>query len=147
METFYVEDTSAMSFWQHSRLLYLISDRFGGNPIGKRRDACFLEDSEAFQITVRIIQRFRDEVEASGSSFLIVHLPLRSDLALARSGRPMPQAALLAELDRRGITIADPTPELLELAEQQGLAELFQPKTHYGPTANRVVAEVLAPNL
>jgi hypothetical protein len=147
METFYIEDQREMSFWQRSRLLCLVADRFGGNPLGKRREACFQEDSEAFQVTVRLIQRFHDEVQAAGSRFLIVHLPQQSDLALARAGRPMPHAVLLAELNRHGMTIVDPTRELLELAEREGLTELFQPLRHYGPAANRVVAEVLASNL
>ena len=42
------------------------------------------------------------------------------------------------------MTIVDPTRELLELAELEGLSELFLP--HYKPSANRVIAEVLARN-
>ncbi len=143
MEHFYIE--GELRLWQQSRLLRLLGDRFPlSSPQRKRRAACWKEDSEALRLAVRIVQRFHDEVQAAGSRFLIVHLLERGDLSRARAGRSLPHAALLAELDRRGITIVDPTRKLLELAELEGLSELFLP--HYTQSANRVIAEVLARN-
>jgi hypothetical protein len=144
-ETFYIEGEREGSLWQHSRLVGLLSDVAGGKgPREERSAACFREDSEAFQLTIRMIQRFHDEVRADGSRFMILHMPVQGDLADARAGQPMRQAALLAELDRRGMTIVDPTRELLALAEREDLTELFLP--HYSPSANRIIAEVLARN-
>ena len=148
METFYVEGQRERSLWQHSRLLCLLLDRVGSRSLQEeRRAACYRRGSQAFQLTVRIIQRFHDEVRVAGSRFVIVHLPSQSHLSTARDGQPMPHAPLLAELARRGMTLVDPTPELLELAEREGLAELFRSHLHYAPSGNRVIAEVLARSL
>jgi hypothetical protein len=144
LETFYVEGERERSLWQHSRLLCLLLDKVGGRTAREQRRACYRSDSQAFQLAVRIVQRFHDEVLAAGSRFVIVHLPNESQFDEARSGRPMPQAALLAELARRGMTVVDPTPELVELAEREGPAVLFGLDQHFSPSSNRAIAEVLA---
>jgi len=148
LETFYLERERERSLRQHSRLLCLLLDRVGNANVGEeRRVASYREGSEGFKLAVRIVQRFHDEVRAAGSQFVIVHLPNKSHLADIRAGRPMPHGALLAELARRGITVVDPTPELLRLVEQEGLPEIFGMHTHYASSSNRVVAEVLARDL
>jgi hypothetical protein len=137
----YVEGERETKFWQHSRLLCrLFCSR---SSLGKYKR----EDSRAFQLAIRIIQRFHDEVQAAGARFVIVNLPDPDELGQARDGEPAPHvSALLAELERRGMAVVDPTPELLEQAERESFAELFAPQEHFSPSGNRVIAEVLARN-
>jgi hypothetical protein len=142
----YVEGERETKFWQHSRLLCrLFCSR---SSLGDYQRVHYREDSRAFQLAVRIIQRFHDEVQAAGARFVIVLLPDPDELEQARDGELAPHvSALLAELERRGMAVVDPTPELLELAEREGFAELFAPQTHFSPPSNRVIAEVLARSL
>jgi hypothetical protein len=143
----YFEGERETKFWQHSRLLCLLF--CSGRGLGDyHRRTVYREDSRAFQLAVRIIQRFHNEVQAAGARFVIVHLPDPDELDQARDGEPAPHvSALLAELERRGMVVVDPTPELLEPAEREGFAELFAPQQHFSPSGNRVIAEVLARNL
>jgi hypothetical protein len=146
-EASYVEAERQTRLWQYSRLLSLLFDDVSRRGLRERQRALYREDSQAFQIAVRIIQRFHDEVQAAGSLFMIVPLLSPRDLARMRDGEPIRGAAMLAELERRGMTLVDPTPELLGLAEREGFAELYEPYEHFSPSSNRVIAEVLARSL
>lgn len=145
-EAFHVEHLPPPKPWQRSRLLCAVFDcNEAGRIRNARKSACYRPGSEAFEVTLRIVRRFRDEVEASGAGFVVVHLPDRGHLSDADDGRPMVHDALMAALAADGMTIADPTPELLALARRDGVGELFMRLGHYSPAANQIVADVLAP--
>jgi hypothetical protein len=147
METFYTDFDHEEGVWHHSRLLRVLIDKISRRGDLGNMNAHYSSGTEAFRVSVSIIQRFHDDVRAAGARFLMVHLPNQSQLEKALAGKPMPQAPLLAELSRRGMPIVDPTPELLELARRAGPAELFGPDLHFSPQSNRVIAELLARSL
>lgn len=145
-ETFHVETIPPPKPWQRSRLLCAVFDcNETGRIRNARKPACYRPGSEAYELTLRILQRFRDEVEASGSRFVIVHIPGRGPLSDAYDGGSMAHADLLSALVGLGMTVVDPTPELLALARRDGSGDLFMRRGHYAPPANQIVADVLAP--
>jgi hypothetical protein len=148
METFYTDfDHEEGVFWHHSRLLRVLIDRINRWGDLGNMNVYYNSGTEAFRVSVNIIQRFHDDVRAAGARFVMVHLPNQSQLDKALAGKPMPQTPLLAELSRRGMTVVDPTPELLELARRTGPAKLFGPDLHFSPQSNRAIAKLLARSL
>lgn len=101
----------------------------------------FRPDGEAALLAGSIVDRFSAEVSASGSRFVMVHLPTLSELRTLRADKPLPYAPLLAELRRRD-TVVDPGPALLAAARENGVGAVVQ--GHYTARGNAIVAEVVA---
>jgi hypothetical protein len=55
---------------------------------------------EPAQLTLSIIQNFRQDVEAQGGKFIIVRLPVYQDLSTFLKGEDFPYAGLLAEIEK-----------------------------------------------
>lgn len=99
-------------------------------------------EGEAARVALAIVRRFRQEVEASGSSFLVVHLPEMPAVRDALAGRPLRYAPLLAQL-RSQHGVVDPLPEFAAWARANGgWPGLFASETdfHFSGEANGLLA-------
>jgi hypothetical protein len=103
------------------------------------------EDQEAFQITVRILVRFAEDVRADGASPVVAIFPGKYDL-LANQRGITPYNELIAWLHEAGIPTVDLTPRLALETERQGISAMFN-DTHYSKLGNALVAAELAERL
>jgi hypothetical protein len=95
---------------------------------------------ESTNVTVALLERYRDEVTRSGKPFFLVYLPLQDTITSVMNGQPDPWQAHLKRLS--GFNIIDPTPRLVAYAKQHGVGSLFN--GHYSPAGYRLVAEAVA---
>jgi hypothetical protein len=87
-DRFWVPGNFRPRWWQSSRLLALAEAKIDHTRTQSSDRDYYRMDSENMQLALRLIRRFRDEVEASGSHFVIAHMPHHADLAdLQRNGR------------------------------------------------------------
>ena len=100
---------------------------------------------EGMNITVRILEAYRDEVTRSGKPFVLIFLPRVDTISAALMGKPDPWQPHRDRL--RGFTIVDPTPRMAAYARERGVDSLFQSQGHYTPAGYRLVAEALAETL
>lgn len=141
-EWFYNPEAERGRFWHRSRFLTLAADVLGGgSPSWRRRGNVFRIDGEPARVTLKLLERFRNDVESTGAEFILVHLPKRADLERLLAGRDVPYADLLARV-RQKHTVIDVQPDLLAAAKQTSLDRLFQ--RHYSPRGNRIVAQAVA---
>ena len=96
-------------------------------------------NQEPAQLTLKIIETFQDQVEASGSDFLIIHIPIVLDLINLRLNRNLIYADLLASIDAKHPVIY-PHEALLT----ESMVALFMPGGHYSAVGNKIIAEVVA---
>ncbi len=129
------------SFWFRSRLLAFGLSLNAGQ--GTKRHLYSLNQEPA-QLTLKIIQTFKQEVEAAGQKFMVIHLPRESNMATLLAGDTLEYADLLAEIGRTNTTIY-PEQRLATEAQASSLEALF--KGHYSPHGNQVIAEVVAESL
>jgi len=92
--------------------------------------------SEAYQLTVEILDRFYREVEGNGSRPIVVIFPNRADLVRRSAGRPRSYQPLLEHLDTGAYRWID----LLEPLTALAPSTLFTEGGHYTPAGQRVVA-------
>src|SRR4051812_39392231 len=93
------------------------------------------------QLTLAILDRFKNDVGVTGKPFLLVYLPLKGNLDAVLHGGTDPWQQYVA-MFRKDFTIVDPTPRLLEIARAKGVDAVAP--GHYSPEGNRAVAETLA---
>jgi len=98
------------------------------------------EDGEGMNITVRLLEAYREEVTRAGKAFMLIYLPREETIRAGLSGKPDPWRAHRDRL--RGFTIVDPSPAMVGYAKEHGLASLIP--GHYSPAGYRIVAEALA---
>jgi hypothetical protein len=112
---------------RRSRFDFLPSVRFGrliGNqifhqPIYIRGTGLYNTRSEAYEVTLRVLDQFYREALGNGSVPVLVLFPQRRDVRLRHDGKPMTYQPLVDELRRRGYRLID-------------LADGFE---HYDPRA------------
>jgi hypothetical protein len=97
-------------------------------------------NGEAMDITVTLLERYREEVKRTGKPFVLIYLPLADTINAVVAGQPDPWQPHLNRL--QGFTIVDPTPRLVAYAKEHGVASLYN--GHYSPAGYRLVAEALA---
>ncbi|MDM8531233.1 SGNH/GDSL hydrolase family protein [Anaerolineales bacterium HSG25] len=98
-------------------------------------------DKEPAQLTIKIIQQFKQEVEAEGHQFFVAHLPRHSHTATLLSQETLAYTALLSEIAKT-VTVIYPEDRLIEEAKASSLKALY--KGHYSPKGNEVIADVIA---
>jgi hypothetical protein len=103
-------------------------------------DDLFAVNGEAMNITVPLLERYREEVRKSGKPFVLIYFPRSDVIDAILAGHPDPWQPHLDRL--KGFTIVDPTPRLVAHAKVHGSASLFN--GHYSPVGYRLVAEALA---
>jgi hypothetical protein len=97
-------------------------------------------DGEGMNITVRLLEAYRDEVTRTGKPFVLIYLPRAETISAGLTGKPDPWQPHRDRL--RGFTIVDPSPEMVRYAKEHGVASLIP--GHYSPAGYRIVAEALA---
>jgi hypothetical protein len=87
------------------RFARVIADQYFDQPIVLH--GVYNVHSEAYRVTVGVLDQFYREVLAQGSLPVIVLFPQRSDLVARRSGRPARYQPLLDDLKGRGLRFVD----------------------------------------
>ena len=134
---FFYTDKYRPYWWRKSKLLALLVDaRKQDDTVDVMR-----ADGEGIQLTLAILDRFKNDVGVTGKPFLLVYLPLKDNLAAMLRGEKDPWEPYV-NMFRKDFLIVDPTPRLLEIARKKGV-EAVAPG-HYSAEGNRAVAEALA---
>jgi hypothetical protein len=128
-------------WYSRSRLISTIMDLWNGRQGAQSAEASEIYDAggEGMDITVRLLQQWRDEVARSGRSFVLVYLPRAESISAGLTGRTDPWKAHLDRL--HGFTIIDPSPRMVRYAKEHGMAALVP--GHYSPAGYRIVSEAL----
>lgn len=121
-----------------SKLLSTIVDLYSSKQ--ETQQDLFAVNGEAMNITVPLLERYREEVKRSGKPFVLIYFPLADTINAVLAGKPDPWQGHLDRL--KGFTIVDPTPRLVAHARQHGVPSLYA--GHYSPAGYRLVAESLA---
>ena len=121
-----------------SKLLSTVIDLYSSKQ--ETQQDLFAVNGEAMNITVPLLERYRDEVKRTGKPFVLIYFPLADTINAVLAGKPDPWRGHLDRL--QGFTIVDPTPRLVAHAREHGVASLYA--GHYTPIGYRLVAESLA---
>lgn len=99
---------------------------------------------EPAQLTLKIVQEFRKNVESNGAKFYVVHLPWENDLMCLFHGDKLAYIELFKELEKF-VEIIPTQNNLLDEARKSTMDTLFvKGKGHYSAKGNRVIADVIA---
>ncbi len=144
---FKAEDFQA-SLWRHSSLFALFEARIGAARDRAATASFYQEDGEAGRLAVKIISQFRQEAEAVGSRFYVLHLPSESDLRTFQATGNYPFAGLLNAVNRIA-TVIQPETAMLTAARGHDLARYFNDghyTNEFNPAIGAAVAEALLAN-
>jgi len=126
-------------FIYRSRLLAFLAGRVAVADRGSE----FALDGEAATLTLAIIERFRQDVESAGGTFLVVTFPMRRDVAGLVDGRGLAHEDLLGAMAET-TTVIQTEALLAGAAARSSVNALFRPRGHYSAAGNRIVARELA---
>jgi len=145
-EWFYNPADFEQRWWHRSRFLSLLVDWWTDTdePGISRAPSVFQPGGEPVRVTLQILREFRDEVEAQGGRFVVVHLPKRSDLHRLNTGRGLIYERLWRRIQEEHVTV-DPRDSLMQAAEDDSFKSLYAaPKhAHYSDAGNRIIAEMI----
>src|SRR5215210_7779117 len=110
---------SRCDFLPSVRFARVIGDQYFNQPIFLQPADVYNTRSEAYGVTLRVLDQFYREALANGSLPILVMYPQRKDVRRRHGGTPVTYQPLLDELRRRGYRVID-------------LADGFQ---HYDPKA------------
>lgn len=94
--------------------------------------------SEAYRVTLKIIEKFYKEVESHGAVPVVVFLPDRQDIEAYLQWGERRYAPLLEELRKKEYSLTDSMGMLERATQEYGLYEVTQ--SHYKPNGNRALA-------
>jgi hypothetical protein len=126
-------------WYAHSKLVSTFVELWGER---KKATDIYAAGGEGMNITVRLLEVYRDEVTRSGKPFVLIFLPRADTISAALTGKADPWQPHRDRL--RGFTIVDPTPRMVAYSNARGLDSLYQSQGHYTPAGYRLVAEALA---
>lgn len=131
-------------WYAHSKLISTLVELWGARKGAQSANATdlYAVHGEAMNVTVRLLEAYRDEVTRSGKPFVLIFLPRVDTISAALTGKPDPWQPHRDRL--RGFTIVDPTPRMVTYARERGVDSLYQSSGHYTPAGYRFVAEALA---
>lgn len=125
-----------LDFLPSVRLASIFSTQYLHQPT--IRGGVYNTRSEAYQVTVRVLEEFYKEAEANGSLPILVLFPERRDIRTRREGKTIVYQPLLDELRGKGYRVIDLL-EGFEHYDPQG--EMMKKKfIHYPRSGNRMVA-------
>jgi len=148
-EAFYQPEDYQRSYWRSSKFVSLFFDYWEINRFNVHKKVeqeiryYYNLDEEPAQLSLRIIERFANEVEQQGARFLIVHLPSRKGLQQKQRAGSLRYADLLSTLSAR-YELIDTTADLLSATRLYEERRLFEPHNHYSAVSNDIVAEAIA---
>ena len=140
-ESFYTPTEPEPGVWRRSRLLSSLFPSPSQSQSEEVDLGGYSARGEQGQLALAIINAFRKDVESTGGTFLVVHLPSKDTLRSSAAGNRLPYAGLLNAM-REDNLVVDPADKLIERSRQSDLDSLFA-SSHYSPEANQTVAEVL----
>jgi hypothetical protein len=123
-EYYYSATDFQNNLWRHSWLLAFAEAQIEKVQKRAARASLYREDGEAARLTLKIIGQFRQEAEAAGSRFYVLHLPSEPDLRAFQKNGSYPFAGLFTQLNRVA-TVINPDQAMLEVARGQELARFF----------------------
>ena len=126
--------------WVKVRRRYIDGDRLV-------RDGLFNRASTAFIVQDALFESFATKARAAGMVPLVIVFPDWESLVRRQNGRLPIFAPLIEDLQARGIDYLDLTDAFLARGMAQRPDDWFMPFGHYTPSANRLVAEWLGPQL
>ncbi|RLE28082.1 MAG: hypothetical protein DRJ65_00825 [Acidobacteria bacterium] len=132
------QSKSGRNWWANGRILALFRNQMYKNPRPCRVSGLFPE-TEAYRLMRALILRFRSEVIAGGTDFLVVHLPNKPSV---NSMQPLAYEPLLEELAEDGVVVRPESqlraipPNDLWAGEGKG--------GHYSPLGNSIIAQFVA---
>jgi hypothetical protein len=129
-------------FWRRSVLFSLLEARIAAAREPGALAELYDVRGEGAKLALRIVSQFRQEAEAAGSRFYVVHLPHEDDLRALRGTGECPYPGLLAQVSRMAPVIK-PEAAMLETARGQDLSRYFA-HGHYTKEFNAVIAGILA---
>lgn len=99
-------------------------------------------DSEAYQVTLKILEKFYSDIENSGSKPVVLLYPDRFDLdAEVNKGEIRRYMPLAQDLRERNMRVIDAMDILKPLVQKHGLQKITQ--SHYKPLGNAGVAHLV----
>ncbi len=117
------------------------------NPIF-RFDGSYNEQSEAYDVTVRVFEAFYRNVLENHALPIVVIFPDLHDQQRSRAGKPRRYAALLTDLHAKGYRVIDAMDALQPYESQYAVEDLVMPTWgHYSPLGNSIMAAYLAESL
>ncbi|HEV8239738.1 MAG TPA: SGNH/GDSL hydrolase family protein [Thermoanaerobaculia bacterium] len=129
---------SRFDFLPSVRLAWVLRERFD-QPI--ERDGVYNEKSEAFEVSVRVVEAFYRQVLADGSLPVVVVFPQRRDLRAKSESEPPVYAPLLAAFKQRGLLTLDLMGAFDRYDPQHTLVK--KKFIHYPPEGNEWVARYI----
>lgn len=109
------------------------------------------DPSGAFELSIALVDAFRDLASQRRQKLLVVMLPGSSSLRQKRKSGTFEYDALRDKIQSQGIDVLDLGPLLLAKRQGQGFCDLFIERNacdgHYSEIGNRVVAEIMASEL
>ena len=149
-EWFYNPDDFRRKWWQRSRFVSLLVDRWteAEEPGISRAPSTLKLDGEPVQVTLQILREFREEVERQGGRFYVVHLPKRSDIDRILRNKGLTYGRIWDKVESEHHTI-DPLPVLMKHAREADPDDLYVSvkHPHYTNLANQLIAELVARHL
>lgn len=127
---------SSLDFLPSVRFAHIFSSQYLHQPTF--RGGLYNTRSEAYRVTVRVLEEFYKEARANGSLPILVIFPERRDIRARREGRTVVYQPMLDELRGKGYRVID-LMEGFERYDPQG--EMMKKKfIHYPKSGNRMVA-------
>ena len=128
---------SPLDFLPSVRMWSIFSNQYLHQPTF--RGGVYNTRSEAYRVTVRVLEEFYKEAAANGSLPVLVLFPERRDIRARREGRTVVYQPLLEELRGKGYRVIDLL-DGFERYDPQG--EMMKKKfIHYPKSGNRMVAQ------
>lgn len=131
---------SRLDFLPSVRMAWVLREHFLDQPIV--RGGVYNTRSEAFRVSVEVVDRFYREVLAQGSLPVVVLFPQRGDIADHRDGRPLLYGPLLDAFRERGLLTVDLMAAFDRYDPQRTV--MRRKFIHYPPEGNEWVARYLA---
>jgi hypothetical protein len=131
---------SRFDFLPSVRMAWVLRERFFDQPI--MRGGVYNPRSEAFEVSVRVVDAFYREALDHGSLPVVVLFPQRGDILDRREGRPLLYGPLLDALRERRLLTVD----LMAAFDRYDPGHTLVRKKfiHYPPEGNAMVANYLA---
>ncbi len=107
------------------------------------RNGCYNKDSEAFKITIKLFDEFFDSVLDNNSLPIIILFATRGDIIQYRKNQTTGYEILKEYFKAKGYPYIDTVNAFDMYIKDLKLGDLFMPKDHYSPLANKIVAKYI----
>ncbi len=131
-------DRGAFDFLPSVRLLKVARSRLAERQLGILQNGSYDTASEAFRVTMRVLDLFVATASSHGAVPIVVLFPRRADLAQYRRNRIARNTVLVEHFRRKGYRYIDVLEDFDAYGSGKTLDDLIH--SHYTPTGNEIVA-------